>query len=520
MFMLKVRPATLLLCGLATMTLPFAGGDVWLRAAPVFAQAADMSQTALSQWIQSVYSEYQENGDLSAATLQKLHDQADALIPYIQAGILISANRIPLTTAYSQNIYSEWNFWLRVGHEVNKPQLQEPLLRWLTDKRPMPDPFAYARAMRDLLPAGKEDLLKAELAHASYDGTGAILDILSSRNKVTSEQLEAWLKSPVGAAHASQYIGYLANTPDGKARLMQLFDEPSLSAEAKRSIIFQLSGKENVGWLRKVASTTTDPYIEQTIDAQLVWDHGDTAAAKRLYESGMKAGFLQPLFAPVERELIKLYPDGELAKGIKHYSEIKGSPYFFGGDDEAWYTPRGADYAQPEAAIKQWLDFIQAYPKHPAADDAAYRLARCYQMLGKFDQALYWFEQATQIGDRDISYDAVGQFLYMIDVEMTEKDFANMDQSKLPDWQKAWLQYAAAVSTLRRPVSLARKPSRLLWFKSARDACDHAIGGTGHSAMKVTHEVFPRSAQQQRRLPCESTPYSLLACAAVPIRRA
>ncbi|MGE5704729.1 MAG: tetratricopeptide repeat protein, partial [Clostridia bacterium] len=228
------------------------------------------------------------------------------------------------------------------------------------------------------------------------------------------------------------------------------FGTISDGAELDAAIVDRMDFQRERDWLQQVAKTTVSPLIEQKIDARLVFEKGDLEAAKRLHESGEKLGYSIPLNGTVEKFLIRLYPDGSLSQGIKRYEAITGKAYFYAGDDEDWYQSDGTDYNQPKRGIEQWTQFLQTYPNHPAADDAAYRLSRCYQLIGHYDQALHWYEQATVRGDRDMTFDASGQFVYVIDVEMGQADFAKLlKDQKLPEWKKVWFRYTKAVDLIR-----------------------------------------------------------------------
>ena len=71
-------------------------------------------------------------------------------------------------------------------------------------------------------------------------------------------------------------------------------------------------------------------------------------------------------------------PDSYLAKGCKAYEAISDDPYF--GPDIDRFDPARF---KPETEIEKWPAFIAAYSRHPGADDAAYRLGRCYEILNK-----------------------------------------------------------------------------------------------------------------------------------------
>ena len=330
---------------------------------------------------------------LQDRTIGKLQQEAllrnkEQLLPFLQAGISLSENREDLFSGQGDHLYQEWSFWLELARQMKEPRVEPYLLSWLAEKRPIPDPFLLGEALDQTIKPGNEERLLKALDGASQEGAAVLLSLLEKRKKVSDQQLNGFLVAYTDKPQENAIIGLIGERPDGTNRLKHLYKSSSLSEETKRKIMEQIlisrSGSE-LAWLKEVAANTEDPATEQLIDRELVRNHGDKEAAKRLHENGLKHGFFYPLDGLSEKYLSALFPTGKLHQGIAAYEQIRGFSYFHQLDGEEWYSyqSRGKDFAQPQQAVNQWLIFIQSYPHHPALDDAAYRLARCYQLLGR-----------------------------------------------------------------------------------------------------------------------------------------
>ncbi len=407
--------------------------------------AGEQSESAFERLLLAAQAEFRDNGTLTAETADRFRQRKEMAVPIV-------VERLSLRTPTD-----DIPFWLAVAQAVEDEGMLEPLLRWL------PEPpagfyehFLWREAFFQALSAYITEDNQADLIR-QMDGTNAqsaalILELLESKHLLTEERIQAWEDRYFGRPPFEGIVQFLMMSRKNEA-LMRLYDRKNLSAADRRRVVESLAWSSPFGtsertWLRRQARQTDDPYIEQLIDAQLVWKHGDREAAARLYDSGDKHGFALPLFSEVERFLVNTVPDGTLAQGIRQYEQVRGRSYFI-RPEGGGYEPGGDDYDQPERAIPRWEAFLRDYPLHPAADDAAYRLARCYEMTGEYEKALYWFNQAVGLGDRDMIYDAEGLFLYVLDVEMTSADFARWDGRSLPAWVAPWAAYSQAVERMR-----------------------------------------------------------------------
>ncbi|MET3288912.1 UNVERIFIED_CONTAM: TolA-binding protein [Brevibacillus sp. OAP136] len=443
---MKAKKVVSVLCGVSLLAAPIMNSSAASEPSPAAAEQVQSTEKLLS----SAMSEYRSNDrTLSDATIKEIMRQKESVLPIVRKGILMEANRLRFPIADSDALYDEWSFWLEVARQLHDERLLPDLLHWTDDRRSIPNPFRLGEVIDGVLPAGKEGTLLPLLDKATEEGAEVLLSLYAKRVQVSAQQIRDWLTNYAKSPSIGGIVSVIAGLPDGQEQLKQQFGKTPGAHELDRAIIGRIDYGKDRKWASEVAKATEDAYIEQTIDLTLAYHHGDPDAVKRLYESGEKGGYQVLLTGPVEKLIVARYPDGMLAKGIKQYEAITGKPYFFGGENEEWYRAKGADYDKPQAGITQWQAFIRAYPNHPAADDAAYRLARCYQIAGQYDQALIWFERALTSGDADMWYDASGQFLFVLDVNTGQDGFAKLEKTEMPEWKQIWVAYSKAVETLR-----------------------------------------------------------------------
>lgn len=452
---MKVSNIMAIICGVTVLSTPLANASASSLTPSLPANgSADASAAKTDkmaeQLLHSAMSEFRDHeSKLSVATIKQIVLHKEELIPFVKAGVSIAPERIHFNPWSKGYVYEEWSFWIELAKQLRDERLLPVLLHWTADKRYVPDSDVWMEAVEALLPQGKENELLSLLDQANANGVNLLLTIYAKRKPITDQQMEEWLKRYVTSPNIGGFVSVIAVQPNGNERLKKLFGTRKGATGLDRAIVVGIDFDKDREWLTRIAKSTADPWIEQTIDMNLAYEHGDQDAVRRLFESGEKSGYQVQIGGPVEKLIIASYPDGMLARGIKQYEKITGKPYFYGGDDEEWYKAKGADYDQPQVGITQWQAFRKAFPNHPAADDAAYRLARCYQISGQYDQALVWFEQAMNSGDSDMGYNASGQFLFVMDVNMGQTEFAQLEKTAMPDWKHIWLRYSKAVDLLR-----------------------------------------------------------------------
>ncbi|CAG7623361.1 hypothetical protein PAESOLCIP111_02513 [Paenibacillus solanacearum] len=349
----------------------------------------------------------------------------------------------------------DWRFWAVTAQLWNDPRLLPALLDWTASfPLEMYESEPYIRLVAETLRDGDEPIVLRRLESADRNGTQALLRVLRSKNGLDADRMDEWLAVYKDKPQQEGIIDFALDYENG-ASLIRLYEKHAndLTSAHKLRIIDRLirgpkPDEETALWLRQLAAVTDDSAIEQTIDQILVYASGDREAAERLYRSGTEDGFTVVLNGRVEKALTELYPAGALAEGARLYESIRGKPYFY-YEDDGWYNAEGNDYESPEEAIGLWNDFLERYPKHPGADDAAYRLARCYQLTGDGENAMLWLTRASQLGDRDLGYAASGMLLFVLDVEMSSDRLTAVRSDRLPAWLKPWLDYSFAVELIR-----------------------------------------------------------------------
>ncbi|TBL71093.1 hypothetical protein [Paenibacillus thalictri] len=415
---------------------------------------------ALQRTLKDAMAEYKKEGTIPAASLNELAAAKEQLMPYAIKQLSLQPAPGPSSSWKNATVLPDWRFWAEAVLPWNDSRLFQPLLDW-TYAFPVElyDMAPYTRLFGSLLTEQNRTITLERLEAADRKGMQVLLQLLQAKEWLSGEQLSEWLDRYAGKPQQEGIIDFLdanrwTNQQYGDI-LRQSYDAGKLSQQQKKAVVGSIANGPQYSpdirqWLSGIAVSAEagQTSIEQEIDQQLVLRHGDRAAAERLYRSGLAKGYLVPLNGRVEKVLADMYPDGELAAGIRQYEAIRGKPYFYGLADD-WYSSEGLDFANPEQAIKPWQEFIEKYPQHPAADDAAYRLARCYQLSGRGEQALYWLNQAAQLGDRDLGYDARGMLLFTLDVEMSPESLAAVDTQVLPSWLKPWVEYSGAVETMR-----------------------------------------------------------------------
>ncbi len=231
---------------------------------------------------------------------------------------------------------------------------------------------------------------------------------------------------------------------------------------SKEAIIERLrysSDKKMAAQILKYISSNDKPKFSQLayIDLYLM---GHTDSLEGLTESTDQFGTFRYESGSFPWTVMKAaeekYPDSFLSKGIKEYENITGKPYFMIDlpDPGEWlYAKTYGDGAyKPDVEITQLLDFLNKYSAHPAADDAAYRLGRNYEIRGNYPSALkYLYNSAEKLPDGDgIRYDAQGRIMYILDAAMDADALQYaMKSGAVPEQIKPCIEYTAAVKAAR-----------------------------------------------------------------------
>ncbi len=223
-----------------------------------------------------------------------------------------------------------------------------------------------------------------------------------------------------------------------------------------------------IDWLWKVAGKDASAYCRQVTFSALYTDLGQEKALEQFVrETDLNGVALAPLAQedPVFRvdgtdwrmlkSACQKYPQSFLGRGIKAYEEVRRQSYFEIDRPEEqydtfWFPSYGDEEYDPGREIPGWEKFLTEFPCHPAADDAAYRLARCYEIKGRFTDAVKTMQKARFLPDRDMYYAADGRLVYILDVKMTYDQLKALSLNKLEPSLDAFVEYSLAVKEIRR----------------------------------------------------------------------
>jgi hypothetical protein len=154
-----------------------------------------------------------------------------------------------------------------------------------------------------------------------------------------------------------------------------------------------------------------------------------------------------------EKRMYAEYPNSYLARGVRAYEAVLGEGKYF--DEMRRWTLRGRFPVydagnrgyDPAREIPAWLAFLEQFSSHSAGGEAAYRLARCYEIEGRYTEALFWLHQATQLPNGEFAYQARGRITWILDALLTDEAlFALTD---FPPKLSAQVEYARALRQLR-----------------------------------------------------------------------
>lgn len=139
--------------------------------------------------------------------------------------------------------------------------------------------------------------------------------------------------------------------------------------------------------------------------------------------------------------LVEDVPEGYLAAGVRAYEAVREAPYWVNSWERpedsgarTWDAPGSGQY-RPDAEIPGWEHFLEEYASHPAADDAAYRLGRSFEVraMGRdaadasgrardIRQAALAYLVAAALPDGDMRRDALGRLVFLLDAVASEDE--------------------------------------------------------------------------------------------------
>ncbi len=213
-------------------------------------------------------------------------------------------------------------------------------------------------------------------------------------------------------------------------------------------------------WLTGVAGLEKQAALRQAALFQL-YLNGKKEALSRLVQDIDKNGLGQAehyqglvLDWQTLQKIANTYPQSYLARGIAAYEAVRGISYFAieRGEDgsPAFYDNEYGDQQyNPEKEIPGWEHFLASFSAHPAADDAAYRLARCYEIKGRWADALQTLLKAQNLPDGDMLSHIAGRIVYIQDVRMNGSEIDEILQQDLDADLKLMLIYSMTVKMIR-----------------------------------------------------------------------
>jgi len=210
-------------------------------------------------------------------------------------------------------------------------------------------------------------------------------------------------------------------------------------------------------WLAARVAAEQEPSVRQEFLYGL-YRAGQSGALDRLVAEtdahGVRPGANFTRDWQLLREVRERHPSSFLARGMAAYEEVRGAPYLEidrrrPADDWPPYRYGDGQY-DPQREIPGWERYLKTYSSHPGADDAAYRLGRCYEIKGDYPAALNALYRATLLPDGDCHDDAAGRIVYLLDAVMTREQLASLAADKLEPPLVPLVEYSMAVKTLRR----------------------------------------------------------------------
>ena len=249
------------------------------------------------------------------------------------------------------------------------------------------------------------------------------------------------------------------------------------------------AGKDGlIDWLWKTAETDVSPYCRQQCLAVLYRDLGQEKALEQFVrdtdQNGVATLAQEERAFQMDWRLLRdagqKYPQSFLGRGIKAYEAVRGQPYFeIDRPEESfeviWVPPYGDEQYDPDREIPGWEKFLAEFSRHPAADDAAYRLARCYEIKGRFADAIKTMQKARFSLDGDMRYAADGRLVYILDVRMTYDQLKALSLEKLEPPLRAFTDYSLAVKEIRRE-DYTQAAARLAQFLEQEPALTEGSG--------------------------------------------
>lgn len=397
-------------------------------------------------------------------------------------------------------------FWIDLAAGLPDGRGLPLLLRYL-DRDPPAPPGNLAAALAQAAPAGRagDDLLWSGFEKASsWSARQAALGALRRRAALTASAIRERLFAPGLPLEARLHLVEALRLLPGKRAAewegwFEAYEEAGQRLPPEEARAFRRRLAEAWPWgapaevrrrLGELAQAASDPPLRQRLLARL-WQEGReerwlAALAAEVEAHGWQAGV--PHWELL-RTLVERRPKGRLAAGVRLYEQVRGLPYFaWDRRDESiyWLMSLGDEQYRPEEEIPGWHAFLERFPDHPGADDAAYRLGRCLEIQGDYPGALAAFYRALELPDGDLRFAAYGRILHLLDTLRAEEFQAFHPWPEgLPEELRWPVAYGEAVALLRegRYAEAADALGRLLEGQEEPDSLRPALFALRPTAM-------------------------------------
>ncbi|NPV70786.1 MAG: hypothetical protein HPY55_09100 [Firmicutes bacterium] len=494
--------------------LPGAGGAGGLSAVPP--EAAAKFEDAKRAFLATFKEEAIYGRAQGSAGFQYPEKEALGKLP---AGSLLAGIKEGLAGAKSR---PEMVFWLDLFSVVpdHEPGAAQVLLDYLISLPPEGDRYlAYQSGRVHLARLMREEdaaLLMSMLGRYDEGLQYLLLSVLHGQGILTVEKAIELLKQP--DVYAQAVVAHLDPITAGVLSLLgkdfTKFTTKTQVVVAERVGHLSKWGpgeglkRDALSWLNTMLEKSREPAVRQEILYQVYQVSDSKESLDHLVVEVEKDGTTPGLNIwgnhYLLREIRSSYPDSYLARGFVAYEKVRGRPYFVldfwdSMRNDPWPFKYGSGQYEPAKEIPGWLEFLEDFSKHPGADDAAYRLGRCYELQGKWKEALTWLAKAAVLPDGDLHFDSRGRLLFVLDGRVPPAELEKLagDPEVVPEL-KPLIEYTLAVRDIR-DENYQRASERLAAFierygdKGADATGELLLGG----AVGVRYPFWARIREQQ-----------------------
>lgn len=443
--------------GIKTTTAPRAAAAVRAAAGSAAAARAWLSggQRSVSQ-ILSMLSSLSPNSTASTVFVEALATRCSASVPAAAARIA-ELGRGLHADGWVAEALGEVLARCPAPRGAVAGRVADDLLRYL--RSPLAEPWGpgFQQTVRKDLPVAR---LQAALSGMSRGGVMLSVQALSANSAALFSDLAANQRDAAGRAIANAAGALPAGTVE------RWFESPRITDRAVRvRLLAAISPSPRPAyetWLKQAAVREKDPAVAELLWSRLYLTDGDPAALTSLNRLADRYGTfrLDPYRVNVWnwrvlRPAAAADPSGFLARGIRAYEAVEaGRPYFAVDrcppSHPCWPFLYGNRQFDPAREIPGWKAFLKRFAGHPAATDAAYRLARCEEILGHWSEALrYLYRAADVYPDGQLAYAARGRLVFLLDVEIPLDGLRTLAQHPPNPSLAPAIRYALAVRELR-----------------------------------------------------------------------